>query len=162
MDSNKPKLVLLACFYEPFMSGAEQLPREIIARLGKKYEIILLSAQLDKKLSKREKHENYELIRLGIGHKSFDKILYPFLAALETKKIKPNIAHANLESYAGIALVLLKYFYPKTKRILTLQSGNLLDKNQKNKFFIIIYFIWNINDITNFTCVIIIRYANKI
>ena len=86
MNSDKPKLVLLACFYEPFMSGAEQLPREIIARLGKKYEIILISARLDKKLPKREKHKNYELIRLGVGHKNFDKILYPFLAALKTKK----------------------------------------------------------------------------
>ena len=100
----------------------------------------MISARLDKKLPKREKHKNYELIRLGVGHKNFDKILYPFLAALKTKKIKPDIAHANLESYAGIALALLKYFHPKAKRILTLQSGNLLDKNQKNKFFI--KFFW--------------------
>ncbi len=128
----KKKVVLLSCFYEPFMSGAEQMPREIIRRLGGKYDITLVAARLDEKLPPTETRENYKLVRVGIGHKTLDKFLYPLLAALEVRRIKPEIAHANLESYAGIALAWLKRFSPRTKRILTLQSGNIDDPRQKN------------------------------
>ena len=136
----KKKIVLLAAFYEPFMSGAEQQPREIIKRLGHKYDIILIAARLDKKLAREEKHKNYILIRVGVGHKMIDKILYSLAAALKARQLKPDIAHANLESYAGLALAFLKIFYPRAKRILTLQSGNIDEPRRKKNFFI--KFFW--------------------
>ena len=115
------------------MSGAEQIVKEVAERLGKKHEIVLFTGRFDKKLPKEEQRPAFKLIRLGIGHKQIDKILYPFLAAWETKKIKPDLAHAIMESYAGGALIALKYFAPKIPRLLTLQSGNLEDDVKQSK-----------------------------
>lgn len=121
----KKKLILLSAFYEPYMSGAEQMVKEILERLGGGYETVLITGRFDRGLSEREERPTFKLIRVGIGHKQIDKLLYPLLAALKARKLKPDIVHAVMESYAGGALVLVKYFYPRAKRILTLQSGDL-------------------------------------
>ncbi|MCX6796384.1 MAG: hypothetical protein NTW06_02700 [Candidatus Falkowbacteria bacterium] len=133
---SKKKLVILSAFYEPFMSGAEQMVKEILERLGDRYETTLITGKYDKSLLNFEKRNTFDLFRVGIGHKQIDKLLYPILAAWEVKKIKPDIAHAIMESYAGGALVLVKYFYPQAKRILTLQSGNLDHPNEHKRFLI--------------------------
>lgn len=135
-QEKKKKLVILSAFYEPFMSGAEQMVKEILERLGDKNETILITARLDRDLPKIEKHPTFTLVRVGIGHKQIDKLLYPILAALKARSVKPDIAHAIMESYAGGALVLIKYLFPKAKRILTLQSGDLDDPIKQGKFFI--------------------------
>jgi len=140
--NKKIKLVILAAFYEPFMSGAEQMVKEVVERLGDKYEIVLVTGRFDKKLAKYEKRDTFELYRVGIGHKALDKLLYIFLAPFKAKKFKPDITHAIMESYAGAAMVLLKYIYPKTKRILTLQSGDL--DSEKKQAVSYIRFFWRI------------------
>lgn len=137
---HKTKLVILSAFYEPFMSGAEQMVKEIVERLGDYYEITLITGRFDSALPKKEKKSSFTLIRVGIGHKKIDKFFYPFLANFKIRKIKPNITHAIMESYAGIALILTKYFYPKSKRILTLQSGDLDDFKKQRKIYI--KFFW--------------------
>lgn len=134
------KIALLSAFYEPYMSGAEQMVKEVAERLGGRHEIILFTGRFDKKLSKEEKRPNFKLIRLGIGHKQIDKLLYPFLAAWESKKINPDIAHAIMESYAGGALIVLKYIAPKIPRLLTLQSGNLEDDVKQSKFLVKVFY----------------------
>ena len=136
----KIKLVILSAFYEPFMSGAEQAAKEIAERLGNNYDITLITGRFDTALCRIEKRPSFTLVRVGIGNKKIDKFLYPFLANLKIRKIKPDIAHAIMESYAGGALVLTKYFYPKAKRILTLQSGDLDDSKKQRK--IQIKFFW--------------------
>lgn len=136
MQINKLKIVVLSAFYEPFISGAEQMVKELVERLGDFYDITLITSRLDKKLLKIEQRGNYKIIRVGIGNKKIDKILFPILSNFEILKIKPNIVHAIMESYAGIALIFTKYFYSKAKRILTLQSGDLDDNKKQRKFFI--------------------------
>jgi len=121
----KKKIAILSAFYEPYMSGAEQMVKEIVENLGDRYEMILVTGRFDKKLARVEQRKTFKLIRVGIGHKQIDKLLYPLLAALRTRRFAPVIAHAIMESYAGGALVLLKYLYPRARRILTLQSGDL-------------------------------------
>jgi len=138
----KTKLVILSAFYEPFMSGAEQMVKEIVERLGGHYDMTLVAARLDRKLAKFEQRPNFKLVRVGIGHKKMDKFSYPLLAAIATRKLRPQIVHAIMESYAGGALVILKYLYPKAKRILTLQSGDL-DSSVKQKKFLVKAF-WKI------------------
>jgi len=140
--NNKIKIVILSAFYEPFMSGAEQMVKEIVERLGDRYKIILVTGRFDKKLAKYEKRDTFELYRVGIGHKALDKLLYIFLTPFKVGKFKPDITHAIMESYAGAALVLLKYIYPKTKRILTLQSGDLDSEKKQTVFYI--RFFWRI------------------
>jgi glycosyltransferase involved in cell wall biosynthesis len=131
--SDKPKLVVLSAFYEPYMSGAEQMVREICERLGDKYELTLVTGLYDKKNERIEQRPNFKLIRVGIGHKQLDKLLYIFLGALKVCEIKPRIAHAIMESYAGGALILVKYLTPRVKRVLTLQSGDLDDPRKKDR-----------------------------
>jgi len=138
----KKKLVLLSAFYEPFMSGAEQMTKNIAERLNDKYEIIILTGRYDKTLAKEEQKDGFVIKRLGIANKKLDKFLYIILATLEVRKLKPEIVHAIMESYAGGALFLVKYLFSLAKRILTLQSGDL-DSDVKQKNFYIRFF-WKI------------------
>src|SRR4030042_4580991 len=139
LEENKKTVVILSVFYEPFMSGAEQMAKEIVERLGEKYEMVLIVARLDRKLAKAEQRNNFKLMRIGIGHKKIDKFLYPLLAALAVRKVRPHIAHAIMESYAGGTLVIIKYLCPRIIRILTLQRGDLDDPSKQNKFLIRIF-----------------------
>lgn len=158
MDTKK-KIVLFSAFYEPFMSGAEQQPREIVKRLGKKYAIFLIAARVDKNLARLEMRDNFTLVRVGVGHPVIDKILYPLAAAFKARRLKPAVAHANLESYAGLALLCLKILYPKAKRILTLQSGNIDDPRQKKNF--IIKFFWHAINFSPHVITAISRFLAK-
>jgi glycosyltransferase involved in cell wall biosynthesis len=96
----------------------------------------MVTGLFDKGVPRLEQREHFKIIRVGIGHKKIDKILYPILAALAVRKFKPQIAHAIMESYAGMALVLVKYLAPGVKRILTLQSGDLDDIDKQSRWFI--------------------------
>lgn len=113
--------------------------KQVAERIGPKYETYLVTGLFDKKLAKEEKREGFTIIRVGIGQSRIDKFLFILLGALKAKSLKPDIAHVIMESYAGGALALLKTIYPKAKRILTLQSGDL-DSGKKQSVFYIRYF----------------------
>jgi glycosyltransferase involved in cell wall biosynthesis len=130
------KIVLLSAFYEPFMSGAEQLVKELAERLGSEHEIVVVTARLDRHLPRREERPFFKLRRVGLGHKSLDKFLYPVLAAWSVWRLKPDIVHAVMESYAGGALVLVKFFCPRQPTVLTLQSGDLDSPEKQGRFLI--------------------------
>jgi hypothetical protein len=130
IDGRRRQIAILSAFYEPFMSGAEQLAKEILERLGDRYDLVLIAARLDKSLPKQEQRAGFKIVRVGIGHKLIDKFLYPVLAAWQVRRERPEVVQAIMESYAGGALVLAKYLYPRAKRILSLQSGDL-DHDQK-------------------------------
>ena len=136
----KQKLVIFSAFYEPYMSGAEQMVKEILEKLGGRFNTTLVTGRFDRGLPKTETRPTFKLIRVGVGHKQLDKLLYPILAAWQARRLRPQIVHAIMESYAGGALVFVKYFYPKAKRILTLQSGDLDDQLKQNKFLVRIFF----------------------
>lgn len=126
----RSKIVIFACFYEPFMSGAELFVKEVVERLAHKYEFIIIAARLDKKLPKYEERDKFKYYRIGLGSK-FDKWLYPVLASRLAKKLNPDLTHAVMESYAGIAAWLFKSKNKKVPTILTLQSGDLDDPSKK-------------------------------
>lgn len=130
--SKDKKIVVFSAFYEPYMSGAEQMVKEVVERLGVRHEMTLITGRFDWNNAKAEDRPSFKLVRVGIGHKQIDKLLYPFLAAWQCRKINPHIAHAIMESYAGGALLLVKYLCPGARRILTLQSGDL-DSDRKQK-----------------------------
>lgn len=113
------------------MSGAEQMAKELAEGLGDSYEIILVAARLNRSLPREEIRPNFLLKRVGLGHHFLDKLLYPILAAWQVKKIKPEIVHGIMESYAGVALIMTKLFYPTAIRLLTLQSGDLDDARKQ-------------------------------
>lgn len=133
----KPCVVILSAFLSPFRSGAEACAEEVALALAERYDITIVTAKLRWNLSRKgdvrpplpipppsgEGRSDVPVIRVGLGF-PFDKWLFPFLAPLVVRRLKPDIVHAVLESFAGFALVLCKLLYPKAKRILTCQSTN--------------------------------------
>lgn len=128
------KIAILSTFYEPYMSGAEQLVKHLLEKLDRSHELFLITARFNRELPQVEKRDGFVIYRVGLGHKTLDKFLYPLLAAWQVRRLKPQVVHAVMESYAGGALVLVKFFYSSSKRLLTLQSGDL-DVSQKQKQF---------------------------
>ncbi len=138
--TTKKKLIILSAFYEPYMSGAEAMVKQVLERIGPKYETTLITGLYDSELPRHDDRGGFKIVRVGIGHKQIDKILYVILAPFVARSLKADIVHAIMESYAGGALTILKYIYPKAKRILTLQSGDL-DDDKKQKV-VYINFFW--------------------
>lgn len=120
----KPKAVLLSAFLSPFRSGAEACVEEIAHRAWEEFDITIVTARLTRRLPEDDPFRGHaKVVRVGIGH-AIDKWLFPFLAPFAVRRIQPQIIHAVLESFAGLAMVLSKLLSPKAKAILTCQSTN--------------------------------------
>lgn len=131
------RVVILSTFYEPFMSGAEQLVKQLLEKLDRpSHDLILITGRFKRSLPRFEQRDGFVIYRVGIGNQTLDKFFYPFLAALKVRRLQPRVAHAVMESYAGGALVLIKYLYPSAKRLLTLQSGDLDDERKQKQFWL--------------------------
>jgi glycosyltransferase involved in cell wall biosynthesis len=120
----KPSVVILSAFATPFRSGAEACSEEVAALLKDEFEITVVTSRLRRNLPTEDTlPSGVRLVRVGLGL-PFDKWLFPVLGALKVRHMKPQIVHAVLESFAGMALVLCQYLAPTSKRILTCQSTN--------------------------------------
>lgn len=120
----KPKVVILSAFLTPFRSGAEACAEEVPAILRNEYDFTIITARMDRKLPKHDHIQGVPVIRVGVGIPPLDKWLYPFLAAREACKHEPQIVHAILETFAGMALVLCKFTTSRARRMLTCQTTN--------------------------------------
>ena len=140
----KPRIVILSAFLTPFRSGAEACAEEVPLALKDQYDFTIVTARLKKSLPKKDMlHGTIPVVRVGFGFPpprllrllgfseetalrragGFDKWFFPFLAPLAVRKLKPDIVHAVLETFAGLALVFCKWT-TKAKRMLTLQTTN--------------------------------------
>lgn len=119
----KPRIVILSAFLSPFRSGAEACAEEVPRLLKERYDFTIVTARLDRSLPRADDLNGIPIVCVGLGL-PIDKWLFPFLAPFVVRKLKPNIVHAILESYAGLALVLCKYFCPSARPLLTQQSTN--------------------------------------
>lgn len=118
------RIVILSAFLTPFRSGAEACSEEVPLALETQFDFTIITARLRRNLPKRDQlHGKIPIVRIGLGL-PLDKWLFPFLAPFTAKKLKPDIIHAVLESFAGLALVFCWFIVPKAKRILTCQSTN--------------------------------------
>ena len=91
--------------------------------LADRYDITVVTARLRRDLPQEEEMGKVKVVRVGTGG-AIDKWLYPFLAARAAAKLRPDLIHAVLESFAGAALVRCKKTIPSAKRLLTCQSTN--------------------------------------
>jgi len=126
-EMEKPKVVILSTFLSPLRSGAEACAEEVALGLSDQYEVTLVTAKMRRDLEREamsgKREASVRIIRVGFGC-MFDKWLYPFLAPQVAKSLKPDIVHAVLETFAGLALYRCRKAVPKAKRILTLQTTN--------------------------------------
>lgn len=117
----KKKLVYLSAFLSPYRSGAEAMVEEVALRLADAYDITIVTGRYSRKLLRRDTLQGkVSIIRVGLGL-PIDKWLFPFLAPLQLRVLKPDIVHAVLETFAGLALFFCRC---KAKKILTLQTTN--------------------------------------
>lgn len=123
MTAEKPRIVLLSAFLSPYRSGAEAMVEEVSGRLGDRYDITIITSRLSRSLPKHASLTGVRVLRVGIGF-PFDKWLFPFLAPLAARKVRPEVIHAVLETFAGLALVFCALVVPAAKRLLTCQSTN--------------------------------------
>lgn len=122
--SMKPRIVLLSAFLTPYRSGAEACAEEIAHRLHREFDITIVTARLKKKSPEDDPfHNQARVVRVGIGS-PIDKWFFPFLAPLVVRRLQPQIVHAVLESFAGLAMVFSKVIFARAKYILTCQSTN--------------------------------------
>ncbi len=122
----KPRLLILSAFLTPFRSGAEACAEEVALALKDQYDITIVTARLRSSLahcSFLDSEKKVKVMRVGYGN-ALDKWLYPFLAPLEARKHQPQIIHAVLETFAGLALHFCRFTVPSAKRLLTLQTLN--------------------------------------
>ncbi len=118
------RVVILSAFLTPFRSGAEACAEEVAMRLSDRFDITIVTAKLRGGLPRTDMLQGkVPVIRVGLGC-SFDKWLYPLLAPLAARKLKPDVIHAVLETFAGLALLVTRWTGPRAKRILTLQTTN--------------------------------------
>ncbi|MBI3619166.1 glycosyltransferase family 4 protein [Candidatus Peregrinibacteria bacterium] len=121
---SRPRIVILSTFATPFRSGAEACSEEVARELQPRFDMIILTARLQRALPKRDRLPGgVLLVRIGLGCR-FDSLLFPLLAPFAARRFRPRIVHAVLESYAGLALILCRWIVPGARRLLTLQSTN--------------------------------------
>lgn len=120
----KPTVVILSAFATPFRSGAEACSEEVARVLLDRYDITIVAARMRRDLLRSGTLPGgIPVIRVGLGL-PIDRWLYPFLAPFAVRKLQPQIIHAVLESFAGLAMIFCRFTLPKAKRLLTLQSTN--------------------------------------
>lgn len=118
-------IVILSAFLSPFRSGAEACAEEVPLLLCDEFAFTIITARMRRDLPKRAMlGGKIPVIRVGVGVPILDKWLYPFLAPLVARRLKPDIVHAILETFAGLALVLCRWTVPSAKRMLTCQTTN--------------------------------------
>lgn len=117
------RIVILSAFLTPFRSGAEACAEEVPQLLTDDFSFTIITARMKKALPVHDQLGPIEVRRVGFGF-GFDKWLFPFLAPFVARQYKPQIIHAVLESFAGLALVFCARTVPRAKRILTCQSTN--------------------------------------
>lgn len=116
------RIVILSAFLTPYRSGAEACAEEIPSLLADDFSFTIITARMSRTLPVHDHLGKIPVHRVGFGS-SFDKWLFPFLAPFAARQYKPQIVHAVLESFAGMALVFSKRMIPAV-HILTCQSTN--------------------------------------
>jgi len=124
MECVKPRVVILSAFLTPLRSGAEACAEEVALALRDQFDITIITARLKHSLPVQDTLQGQvPIVRIGVGC-FLDKWFFPFLAPFVVRGFRPQIIHAVLESYAGLALIFCRWICPLAWRLLTCQSTN--------------------------------------
>jgi len=122
------KILVFGTAYYPIESGAEIAIKEIIKRTSD-FEFDVITARLDRHLSRYERYGSTNIYRVGVGNKFIDKfICLPVLGFLKAvslhKKNHYCFIWSLMASQAGVAATFFKIKNPDIKLLLTLQEGD--------------------------------------
>ena len=116
----KKKIVILSAFLSPLRSGAEACAEEVPLALKDQFDFTIVTARMRRDLPRADMLKgSIPVVRIGLGC-TLDKWLFPFLAPIAVRKLQPDVVHAVLETFAGLALV----FCNSSHKILTCQTTN--------------------------------------
>ncbi len=137
------RVLIFSLTYLPFIGGAEVAVEQITKRLAGDYEFDLITLRPNLSYQRFEKLGNVNVYRIGFARNQgidlakttilfkISKLLYPILALNQAIKLfKTNnysVVWSIMAAYAGLAGLLVKVKFPKTKFILTLQEGDTAD-----------------------------------
>src|SRR3989338_1005782 len=137
-SSQKPLVLVFTTAYDPFVGGAEVAIRENVKRLSGTYDFFILTSRFDRIVPVEEIKDGATIVRLGFG-KPWDKFLLPInaffsgLMLILRHRGRPRILWAVMASYGSIAASTLKFFFPRTPYILTLQEGDTEEHLRKSR-----------------------------
>ena len=119
----RPRVLVFAWFYLPFVGGAELFLRAITQRLRDRFEFVIVTARLRRSLPARETHDGVTIVRVGMGTAA-DKFLYLAAAPLRALRLgRFDLVHAVMVSGGAFAAAV----YSRLRRLpslLTLQDGD--------------------------------------
>ncbi|MFA5987848.1 MAG: glycosyltransferase family 4 protein [Candidatus Paceibacterota bacterium] len=136
--SPKKKVLIFSFAYYPHMSGAELAVREITDRIVDA-DFDLVSYDLDGELTRDEQFGNVHIYRI----KSFSKYLYPiksFFLAWKLQRKNNYSCYWSMMANAGFVPMFLKFVFPKTKFVLTLQEGDPIPQIKRRVWFVYPFF----------------------
>lgn len=126
----KKRIVIFSLGFTPWVHGAEMTAVEITKRLKDRFDFYVITYRFSSDVARHEVADGVNVIRIG-PTLFFGKFIWPFLAALKARRLKPDLTHAVFESYPGAALLLFRLLTPSTPTLLTLQSGNIDDPRMR-------------------------------
>lgn len=120
---SKPRILVFAWFYLPFVGGAELFLRAIAERLRDRFDFVIVTSRLRRSLPAVERAPGVTVVRVGFGT-ALDKFLYLAAAPLRALRLgRFDVVHAVMVSGGAFAAAA----YLKTRRVpslLTLQDGD--------------------------------------
>ncbi|OGZ97623.1 MAG: hypothetical protein A3J10_03125 [Candidatus Sungbacteria bacterium RIFCSPLOWO2_02_FULL_54_10] len=127
----KPKIIVCATAYHPFVGGAEIAIQEVARRLSGQFDFLILTARMSRHLPRREARPEGTVIRLGFGTR-FDKWLLPFLIPLHLIwnfgfRASDFVLWGMDISQGSVAAAAAKALFPLAPLVVTVQYGESPD-----------------------------------
>lgn len=124
------KILIFSTAYLPLIGGAEVAVKEITDRLSD-FHFDMVTARINRRLSKFERVGNINIYRIGVGIPKFDKYLLAFFGHRFAQKLHQkkdyNAIWSIMASYSGFAGMFFKKRHPKIPFLLTLQEGDPIE-----------------------------------
>lgn len=152
--SKKRVLIFSLVYYPNFIGGAEVAIKEITDRLGNGFEFDMVTLRLDSHLPKVERIGNINVYRVGWTggkdlkvspdslpfHLHLNKYFMPITAFIKAvylhKKNNYDVFWSMMATYNSFAALFMKWCFPKTKFLLTLQEGDPIPYIKKRAFWV--------------------------
>ncbi|HVR71257.1 MAG TPA: glycosyltransferase family 4 protein [Vicinamibacteria bacterium] len=120
---SKPRVLVFAWFYLPFVGGAELFLRALTERLRDRFDFVIVTSRRRRSLPSVERAPGVTIVRVGVGA-AIDKFLYLAAAPLRALRLgRCDVVHAVMVS--GGAFAAAAYLMARRRpSLLTLQDGD--------------------------------------